>query len=296
MTTMTTTAPTISSRGATARRLARSKLAVAALVVLGLVVLAAVSAPLIAPYDPNAQDLLVRLRPPAWTARGNASHLLGTDQLGRDVFSRLVYGARISLLVGVAAALLAGVIGAVVGLVAGYLGGWPDRILMRLADIQLAFPSILLALAVVGFLGSGLWYVIIVLGFTGWVSYARVVRSEALSLRSRDYVTEARAIGVSDPTIMRRHLLPNVLASLATIATLHVAAAIVAEASLSYLGLGVPRSVVTWGGMLSDGQLYLGTSWWLAVFPGLALMLTVLAINLAGDVLRDLTDPKAYRS
>ncbi len=296
MTTMTTTAPTISSRVATARRLARSKLAVAALVVLGLVVLAAVSAPLIAPYDPNAQDLLVRLRPPAWTARGNASHLLGTDQLGRDVFSRLVYGARISLLVGVAAALLAGVIGAVVGLVAGYLGGWPDRILMRLADIQLAFPSILLALAVVGFLGSGLWYVIIVLGFTGWVSYARVVRSEALSLRSRDYVTEARAIGVSDPTIMRRHLLPGVLASLATIATLHVAAAIVAEASLSYLGLGVPRSVVTWGGMLSDGQLYLGTSWWLAVFPGLALMLTVLAINLAGDVLRDLTDPKAYRS
>ncbi|WP_433273510.1 ABC transporter permease [Pseudonocardia xinjiangensis] len=296
MTTMTTTAPTISSRVATARRLARSKLAVAALVVLGLVVLAAVSAPLIAPYDPNAQDLLVRLRPPAWTARGDASHLLGTDQLGRDVFSRLVYGARISLLVGVAAALLAGVIGAVVGLVAGYLGGWPDRILMRLADIQLAFPSILLALAVVGFLGSGLWYVIIVLGFTGWVSYARVVRSEALSLRSRDYVTEARAIGVSDPTIMRRHLLPGVLASLATIATLHVAAAIVAEASLSYLGLGVPRSVVTWGGMLSDGQLYLGTSWWLAVFPGLALMLTVLAINLAGDVLRDLTDPKAYRS
>jgi peptide/nickel transport system permease protein len=295
-TTMTTTAPTISSRVATARRLARSKLAVVALVVLGLVVLAAVFAPLIAPYDPTAQDLLVRLRPPAWTSRGDASHLLGTDQLGRDVFSRLVYGARISLLVGVAAALLAGVIGAVVGLVAGYLGGWPDRILMRLADIQLAFPSILLALAVVGFLGSGLWYVIIVLGFTGWVSYARVVRSEALSLRSRDYVTEARAIGVSDPTIMRRHLLPGVLASLATIATLHVAAAIVAEASLSYLGLGVPRSVVTWGGMLSDGQLYLGTSWWLAVFPGLALMLTVLAINLAGDVLRDLTDPKAYRS
>lgn len=297
MTTMTTTTvPTISSRVATARRLVRSKLAVAAVVVLGLVVLAAVFAPLIAPYDPNAQDLLVRLRPPAWTSRGDASHLLGTDQLGRDVFSRLVYGARISLLVGVAAALLAGVIGAVVGLVAGYLGGWPDRILMRLADIQLAFPSILLALAIVGFLGSGLWYVIVVLGFTGWVSYARVVRSEALSLRSRDYVTEARAIGVSDPAIMRRHLLPNVLASLATIATLHVAAAIVAEASLSYLGLGVPRSVVTWGGMLSDGQLYLGTSWWLAVFPGLALMLTVLAINLAGDVLRDLTDPKAYRS
>ncbi|OZM83284.1 ABC transporter permease [Pseudonocardia sp. MH-G8] len=296
MTAAATTAAPAAARAPRARAVLRNKLAVLAIAVLAAVLVAAVFAPVIAPYDPAAQDLLVRLRPPAWLAGGDAAHLLGTDQLGRDVLSRMIHGARVSLLVGVSAALLAGVIGALVGLVSGYVGGWPDRLLMRLADLQLAFPSILLALAIVGFLGSGLWYVIIVLGFTGWVSYARVVRSEVLSLRSRDFVTEARAIGVPDLVIMRRHLLPNVLAPLATIGTLHVAAAIVAEASLSYLGLGVPKSVVTWGGMLSDGQLYLGTSWWIAVFPGLALMFTALAVNLAGDVLRDVADPKAYRS
>ncbi|MCR6487519.1 ABC transporter permease [Amycolatopsis sp. OK19-0408] len=278
------------------RAVLRTKLGLIAVTVLALMVLVALFAPLIAPYDPGAQDLLVRLHPPAWTTGGDASHLLGTDQLGRDILSRLCYGARVSLLVGACAALLAGVVGAAVGLVAGFLGGWFDRILMRIADIQLAFPSILLALAIVGFLGSGLWYVVLVLGFTGWVSYARVIRAEVLSLRTREFVTEARAIGVTDLTIMRRHLLPNVLAPLATIGTLHVAAAIVAESSLSYLGLGVPKRTVTWGGMLADGQLYLGTSWWVAVFPGVALMLTALAVNITGDVLRDVADPKAYRS
>ncbi|MEV7030237.1 ABC transporter permease [Streptomyces sp. NPDC093272] len=287
--------PGTGARSAVLRALLRNKLAVAALVVLALLLVAALSAPLIAPYDPNTQNLLLRLRPPAWQHGGSAAHLLGTDQLGRDMLSRVVYGARVSLLVGAGAALLAGVIGTVVGLSAGYLGGWVDRTLMRLADVQLAFPALLLALAVVGFLGSGLWMVILVLGFTGWVSYARVVRSEVLSLRSRDFITEARAIGVTDVTIMRRHLLPNVMAPLATIGTLHVAAAIVAEASLSYLGLGVPKETVTWGAMLSDGQLYLGTSWWVAVFPGIALMLTSLAINITGDALRDVADPKAYR-
>lgn len=296
MTAVATTVPTARARGGAVKAVLRNRLGLVAVVVLALMVLIAVFAPLIAPYDPGAQDLLVRLRPPAWTAAGDSSHLLGTDQLGRDILSRLFYGARISLLVGACAALLAGVVGSVIGLVAGFLGGWFDRILMRLADIQLAFPSILLALAIVGFLGSGLWYVVLVLGFTGWVSYARVIRSEVLSLRTRDYVTEARAIGVGDLTIMRRHLLPNVMAPLATIGTLHVAAAIVAEASLSYLGLGVPKQTVTWGGMLSDGQLYLGTSWWVAVFPGLALMITALAVNITGDVLRDVADPKAYRS
>lgn len=211
------------------------------------------------------------------------------------MLSRVFHGARVSLLVGAGAALLAGVIGTAVGLAAGYFGGWADRTLMRLADVQLAFPSLLLALAVVGFLGSGLWLVVLVLGFTGWVSYARVVRSEVMSLRTRDFITEARAIGVTDTTIMRRHLLPNVMAPLATIGTLHVAAAIVAEASLSYLGLGVPKETVTWGAMLADGQLYLGTSWWVAVFPGIALMLTSLAVNITGDALRDVADPKAYR-
>jgi peptide/nickel transport system permease protein len=282
-------------RPAAVAALLRNKPAVVALAVLAVLLVAALFAPLIAPDDPNAQDLLSRLRPPAWQHGGSSAHLLGTDQLGRDMLSRVVYGTRVSLLVGAGAALLAGVIGTVVGLAAGYFGGWPDRVLMRLADVQLAFPSILLALAIVGFFGSGLWYVILVLGITGWVSYARVVRSEVMSLRSRDFVTEARAIGVSDVAIMRRHLLPNVMAPLATIGTLHVAAAIVAEASLSYLGLGVPKETVTWGSMLADGQLYLGTSWWVAVFPGVALMLTSLAVNITGDALRDVADPKAYR-
>ncbi|MFI6345494.1 ABC transporter permease [Streptomyces sp. NPDC050560] len=301
MTTTSTTAPAgaparaASPRAAAVRTLLRNRLAVAALVVLALLLVAAVFAPLIAPADPNAQDLLARLRPPAWERGGSGAHLLGTDQLGRDMLSRVIYGTRVSLLVGASAALLAGVIGTVVGLASGYLGGWPDRVLMRLADVQLAFPAILLALAIVGFLGSGLWYVILVLGITGWVSYARVVRSEVLSLRSRDFVVEARAIGVTDTAIMRRHLLPNVMAPLATIGTLHIAAAIVAEASLSYLGLGVPKETVTWGSMLADGQLYLGTSWWVAVFPGVALMVTSLAVNITGDALRDVADPKAYR-
>jgi peptide/nickel transport system permease protein len=282
-------------RSGVAAALLRNRLALAALTVLALLVLAALLAPLIAPDDPNAQNLLQRLQPPAWMSGGHGAHLLGTDELGRDMLSRVIYGPRVSLLAGAGAALLAGTIGTCVGLAAGYFGGWTDRVLMRLADVQLAFPAILLALAVIGFLGSGLWFVILVLGLTGWVSYARVVRSEVLSLRTRDFVTEARAIGVSDPAIIRRHLLPNVMAPLATIGTLHVAAAIVAEASLSYLGLGVPKSTVTWGGMLADGQLYLGTSWWLAVFPGLALMITSLAVNLTGDALRDVADPKAYR-
>ncbi|MEU3361031.1 ABC transporter permease [Streptomyces albidoflavus] len=282
-------------RSVVLRALLRNRLAVLALAVLALLLVAALSAPLIAPYDPNTQDLLIRLRPPAWQDGGTGAHLLGTDQLGRDMLSRVFHGARVSLLVGAGAALLAGVIGTAVGLAAGYFGGWADRTLMRLADVQLAFPSLLLALAVVGFLGSGLWLVVLVLGFTGWVSYARVVRSEVMSLRTRDFITEARAIGVTDTTIMRRHLLPNVMAPLATIGTLHVAAAIVAEASLSYLGLGVPKETVTWGAMLADGQLYLGTSWWVAVFPGIALMLTSLAVNITGDALRDVADPKAYR-
>lgn len=282
-------------RSTALRVLLGNRLALVALLVLALLVLAALFAPLIAPDDPGAQNLLLRLRPPAWLHGGDSSHPLGTDELGRDLLSRVVYGTRVSLLVGAGAALLAGVIGTVIGMACGYFGGWTDRILMRLADVQLAFPAILLALAIVGFIGSGLWYVILVLGLTGWVSYARVVRSEVLSLRSREFVTEARAIGATDAAIMRRHLLPNVMAPLATIGTLQVATAIVAEASLSYLGLGVPKQTVTWGSMLADGQLYLGTAWWVAVFPGVALMITSLAVNLTGDALRDVADPKAYR-
>jgi len=283
-------------RAGITRALRRNHLAKAVLVVLALVVVAGVFAPLLAPADPNAQDLLVRLRPPSWLPGGAAGHPLGTDRLGRDVASRVLYGTRVSLLVGVSAALLAGLIGATIGLVTGLYGGWRDKLFMRIADVQLAFPPILLALAIVAFLGSGLWYVVLVLGITGWVSYARVVRAEVLSLRESDFVVAARAAGASNLSIMRRHLLPNVAAPLATIGTLHVASAILAEAALSYLGLGVPPETPTWGGMLSDGQLYLGTAWWIAIFPGCAIMLTTVAINLAGDLLRDVADPKAYLS
>ncbi len=211
------------------------------------------------------------------------------------MLSRVIYGTRISLLVGVAATVMSGVIGAVLGMLCGYYRGWVDMVFMRLADIQLSFPTILLALVIVAVLGPSLWFVILVLGATGWVSYARVIRAEVLSLRSREFVTAARAVGVSDLQIMWRHLRPNVFAPLMTIGTLQVASMIVAEASLSYLGLGVPPTIPTWGGMLADGQLYIRSAWWISVFSGLAIMLTTLSINITGDMLRDVADPKAYR-
>ncbi|HLR93366.1 MAG TPA: ABC transporter permease [Jiangellaceae bacterium] len=257
---------------------------------LALVVVLAVAGPLLV-GDPNAQNLLRRLTPP-----GAGGHLLGTDQLGRDVLSRLVTGSRVSALVGLTAALLSGLIGSTIGIVSGYVGGWTDRLLMRLTDVQLAFPSLLLALAVIGFLGPSLTNVIVVLGITGWVSYARVLRSEVLSLRTREFVEAAQVIGVPSGRIMLRHMLPNVTGPLATILTLQVGTVILAEAALSFLGLGVPATTVTWGAMLSDGQLYMGTAWWLAVFPGTALLLTVLSINIAGDALRDRWDPRTYTS
>lgn len=266
-----------------------------ALVILVAALICAVLAPWLAPHDPQAQELGQRLRPPFWDDRALDGHLLGTDNLGRDMLSRILYGSRVSILVGVCATLLAGATGVFIGLVAGYFGGRIDAFLMRLADIQLAFPSILFALALVAILGSGLWYVVLVLGFTGWVSYARVVRGEVLRLRERDFVTAAQAIGVGDLTTIRRHILPNVTAPLATVGTLQVASMIIIESSLSYLGLGVPKSVPTWGGMLADGQLFLATAWWVAVLPGVAITLVALSINILGDVLRDAADPKAYR-
>lgn len=257
---------------------------------LALVVLLALIGPLLV-EDPDQQNLFKRLSPP-----GEAGHLLGTDQLGRDVLARLVVGSRISVLVGLTAALLSGVIGSMVGILAGYMGGWTDRLLMRLTDVQLAFPTLLLALAVIGFVGPGLTTVIVVLGVTGWVSYARVLRSEVLSLRTREFVEAAQVMGVPARRIMLRHMLPNVTGPLATILTLQVGTVILAEAALSFLGLGIPATTATWGSMLSDGQLYMGTAWWLAVLPGTALLLTVLSINIAGDAVRDRWDPRTYTS
>ncbi|MEV5889456.1 ABC transporter permease [Nonomuraea fuscirosea] len=278
----------------TLRALRRNHAAKVAVGVIALVVLVGVFAPLIAPHDPNLQNLELKLRPPFWMDGSEPGYLLGTDKLGRDVLSRVMYGTRVSLLVGLAATLLSGVVGAAVGVVSGYYRGWREQVFMRLADVQLAFPSILLALAIIAVLGPSLLFLILVLGLTGWVSYARVVRAEVLSLREREFVTAARAIGDTGPQIMVRHLLPNIVAPLATIGTLQVAAMIVAEASLSYLGLGVPPSVPTWGSMLADGQLYLRGAWWIAVFSGAAIMMTTLAINVTGDLLRDVADPKAY--
>ncbi|TDE53508.1 ABC transporter permease [Nonomuraea mesophila] len=276
------------------RALRRNHAAKVAVGVIALVVFVGLFAPLIAPHDPNLQNLDLKLRPPFWMSGSEPGYLLGTDKLGRDVLSRIMYGTRVSLLVGLAATLLSGVVGAVIGVISGYYRGWREQVFMRLADVQLAFPSILLALAIIAVLGPSLFFMILVLGLTGWVSYARVVRAEVLSLREREFVTAARAIGDTGPQIMVRHLVPNIVAPLATIGTLQVAAMIVAEASLSYLGLGVPPSVPTWGSLLADGQLYLRSAWWIAVFSGAAIMMTTLAINVTGDLLRDVADPKAY--
>jgi peptide/nickel transport system permease protein len=267
---------------------------VGTLVIAASVVLAAL-APALAPADPIRNDLLARLAPPMWMDGGSARHPLGTDTLGRDVVSRLLYGARVSLLVGFAAVLMAGVVGVALGLVAGYYGGRLDDLLMRLGDVQLAFPVLVLAIAVLSVLGASLGNVIVVLGLTGWVTYARIARAETLSLRHREFVEGARALGARDAAILWRHILPNVLPPITVVATFSVARTIIAEASLSFLGLGIPPPAPSWGAMLDEGRNYLTTGWWLALFPGVAILALVLGINLVGDWLRDVLDPRVER-
>jgi peptide/nickel transport system permease protein len=267
---------------------------VGTLVIVASVVLAAL-APALAPADPIRNDLLARLAPPMWMEGGSARHPLGTDTLGRDVVSRLLYGARVSLLVGFAAVLVAGVVGVALGLVAGYYGGRLDDLLMRLGDVQLAFPVLVLAIAVLSVLGASLGNVIVVLGLTGWVTYARIARAETLSLRHREFVEGARALGARDAAILWRHILPNVLPPITVVATFSVARTIIAEASLSFLGLGIPPPAPSWGAMLDEGRNYLTTGWWLALFPGVAILALVLGINLVGDWLRDVLDPRVER-
>ena len=261
-----------------------------ALVVVATIVLAA-AAPVLAPGDPIKNALLDRLTPPTW--RGE--HPLGTDTLGRDVASRLLHGARVSLVVGFSAVLLAGVLGVVLGLVSGWYRGWLDDVLMRIGDVQLAFPVLVLAVGVLAVLGASLLNLILVLGVTGWITYARIVRGEVLTLRERDFVAAARALGASDAWIVARHLLPNVLPPITVVATFSVARTIIAEASLSFLGLGIPAPEPSWGAMLDEGRNYITTGWWLALFPGLAILLLVLGINLVGDWLRDVLDPRLER-
>ena len=254
---------------------------------LGIILVAAVFAERLAPYGPNEQDILKRLQPP-----GIPGHVLGTDEVGRDILSRLIHGARISLLIGVIAVGVSCPLGVLVGLVAGYAGRRTDDVLMHVTDIQLAIPTILLAIAVVAVLGPGLPNVIITLSVTGWTLYARLVRGETMTVKTRDFVQAARANGAGDTRIVLRHVLPNVFSPVIVVAVFAVANMIVLEATLSFLGLGVEPSVVTWGRMLNGGRLYLNTAWWLTAFPGFAIFVTVLAVNLLGDHLRDWLDPQ----
>jgi peptide/nickel transport system permease protein len=275
------------------RRLSRRRTALFGLIVVLIVVLTALAAPLISPFDPIEQDIGDRrLKPPVWRDDAGAMHVLGTDHLGRDLLARIIYGAQPALMVGFAAVMISGVLGMAAGLIAGYFGGRIDDLLMRLADIQLAFPFILLAIAVIGVLGPSLRTIIIVIGVSSWVVYARVVRSAVLSLREREFVQAALALGSRDGRVLLRHVLPNALTPWLVVATLDMARVIVIESALSFLGLGVQPPTPTWGGMLADGRVYISTAWWLATFPGLAILVTVLGINLFGDGLRDTLDPR----
>jgi peptide/nickel transport system permease protein len=264
---------------------------VIALAVLLLVCLSALLADRIAPYDPLAQDITLRFRPPAWEDGGSPDHLLGTDAVGRDLLSRIIFGGRVSLIVGVAAVAVQGTIGATLGLLAGYYGNRWDSIIMRIADIQLAIPTLILAIAVIAVLGPSLLNLVVVLGITNWVVYGRVVRSEVLSIRHREYIDASRLVGSRDARIIFRHILPNVAASIIVIASFEVAAMIIAEASLSFLGLGVQPPTPTWGGMVAEGRTYIGIRWWLSTIPGVLILVTVLALNVFGDWLRDVLDP-----
>ena len=263
--------------------------------VLIAVVICGVAGPLIAPFDPLEQHFAAILRPPG-TAGEQGTYWLGTDPLGRDLLSRIIYGARISLLVGVLTVAVRGTLGVLIGLIGGYYGGRIDDLLMRIADIQLTLPFLIVAIAVLVVLGPGLVNVIIVLGLTGWVDFGRVVRSEVLSIRQRDFVDAARTLGGSNAYILRRHVLPNTASVVLVIGTLQIASVIISEASLSFLGLGVGALTPTWGKEIAEGRDYAAVAWWLPTFPGIAIFVTVLAINILGDWLRDRWDPRLRRS
>ncbi len=274
------------------RRLTRRRTALFGLSVMVIVILTAVFAAALSPFDPLEQDISQRLKEPGWQDARGRTHLLGTDHLGRDILARIIYGSRIALMVGLSAVLISGFLGMAIGLISGYFGGRVDDFFMRLADIQLAFPFILLAIAVIGVLGPSLRNIIVVIGVSSWVVYARVVRGEVLSIREREFVQAAIALGSLDWRILVRHVLPNAFTPWLVVATLDMARVIVIESALSFLGLGVQPPTPTWGGMLADGRVYLSTAWWLATFPGLAILITVLGINLFGDGLRDTLDPR----
>ena len=261
-------------------------------VLLFVLVTPAVFADQVAPHDPFKGNILERLQPPAWLEGGSWNHPLGTDKLGRDMLSRIIYGARISLTIAAISIVCGGLVGTTLGLLAGYFGGLWDHIIMRLVDIKISIPSILLALILAAALGPSYFTVIIVVALTLWTRYARLVRGEVLSLRSQDFVARARVSGASTSRIILRHLLPNVVNTIIVLATLEVGVVIILEASLSFLGAGIPPPNPAWGLMVADGRALVINAWWLSFFPGLAILLTVLSMNLLGDWLRDRLDPK----
>lgn len=273
-------------------RLLASPTGLVGLCIVFFAVTIAILAPVISPYDPALTNPVDRLVPPFWSEGGSTKYILGTDNLGRDILSRLIYGSRISILVGISAVVLAGAIGMFLGLIAGYYGKIWDFVIMRTVDAFLAIPNILFMLIILAVLGPSLMTLILVLGGTTWVVYARMVRSETLSIKEKEYVKSAKAIGAKNFRIIFKYIMPNVLPSFIVIATLNVATTIILEASLSFLGLGIQSPEVSWGLMLSDGRDYVATSWWVAAFPGLAITITVLGVIFLGDWLRDVLDPK----
>jgi peptide/nickel transport system permease protein len=276
---------------ARARRRRVPWLVVAGLGFVGLLALVAVAAPLLAPQDPTRQSLRGRLAAPTWEGADGRAHPLGTDHLGRDVLSRVIYGSRVSLVVGFAAVMVGGLLGSATGLLAGFSRGRIDAVIMTVADAQLAFPFILLAIGIIAVLGPSFPTLVVVIGLSGWVSYARILRSQVLVVRSREFVESIHALGGSLPRIVLRHVLPNVLSSIVVIATLELARAIVLEATLSFLGLGIQPPTPSWGGMVHEGREYLDSAWWISTFPGLVLMITSIVVSRTGDWLRDVLDP-----
>lgn len=284
-----TTVP-VASRAKRRRRLSFTGLA--GLVILLAMVASAISARWIAPYDPTLVDITARLKPPAWLAGGTAKHLLGTDQLGRDLLSRIIFGAQSSLVVAGFATLISSLIGGAAGVLAAYFKGAVDQVISRILDIQLAFPSLLLAITIMAVAKPSLTMVITVLSITGWVVPCRIVRSRALAVSEQEFVAGAAAVGAAHARIVVRHLLPNVLPTLVTIATLQGAHFVLAEASLSFLGLGLPPAIPSWGGIMNQGRDYIELAWWIETFPGLAIMLLISALGLLGDWVRDALDPR----
>jgi peptide/nickel transport system permease protein len=261
--------------------------------ILGGVTFVAIFANLLAPHNPEIGSLTARFRPPVWQTGGSTKYLLGTDQLGRDVLSRLIFGARVSMVVGFTAVIFAGAVGTTLGIVSGYLGGWVDQVIMRITDTWLALPALMFAIFLAAIVGPSMWNIVIILGLVYWTRYARVIRGEVLSLKEREFVRLAIVAGCSKWTIMRRHILPNVINSAIVLGTLMLGVVIITEASLSFLGVGVPPPQAAWGLMLSDGKQSLMVGrWWLSVLPGCCIMLMVLSANLLGDWLRVKLDPQ----